>query len=87
MVKNIIRHNDNIYVVRRELSSNTSEEDAVRIHHTYETDVLLRDKSGKWFCCNSVKDAEYKDIELVPTESRQESLAGEMEIGDQGGLG
>lgn len=87
MVKNIIRHNDNIYVVRRELNSNTSEEDAVRIHHTCETDVLLRDKSGKWFCCNSVKDAEYKDIELVPTESRQESLAGEMEIGDGGGLG
>lgn len=87
MVKNIIRHNDNIYVVRRELNSNTSEEDAVRIHHTCETDVLLRDKSGKWFCCNSVKDVEYKDIELVPTESRQESLAGEMEIGDGGGLG
>lgn len=86
MVKNIIRHNDNIYVVRRELSSNTSEEDAIRIHHTCETDVLLRDKSGKWFCCTSVKDVEYKDIELIPTESRQD-IAGGMEIGDQGGLG
>ena len=87
MVKNIIRHNDNIYVVKRILNENTSEEDAIRIHHTCETDTLLRDKSGKWFCCITTKDVEYKDVELVPTESRKDFFEGGMEIGDQGGLG
>ena len=53
----------------------------------YETDTLLRDKSGKWFCCNLVQDATYSDLELVPTESRQDYFGNSMEIGDNGGLG
>lgn len=87
MVNKIIKHNDNVYLVKRILNENTLEEDAVRIHHTYETDTLLRDKTGKWFCCNSVQDATYSDIEFVPTESRQDHFGNSMEIGDNGGLG
>ena len=87
MVNKIIKHEDNIYLVKRVLSESTLEKDAVRIHHTYETDTLLRDKSGKWFCCNLVQDATYSDLELVPTESRQDYFGNSMEIGDNGGLG
>lgn len=87
MVNKIIKHEDNIYLVKRVLSESTLEKDAVRIHHTYETDTLLRDKSGKWFCCNLVQEVTYSDLELVPTESRQDYFGHSMEIGDNGGLG
>ena len=87
MVNKIIKLNDNSYLIKRVLNENTTEENAVRIHHTCETDTLLRDKSGKWFCCTSVKEVEFTDVELVPTESRQSLFDGSMEIGDTGGLG
>jgi hypothetical protein len=87
MINNIIKMNDNVYLIKRILNENTTEESAVRIHHTYETDTLLRDKSGKWFCCNLVKEVEFTDVELIHTESRQSLFDGSMEIGDTGGLG
>jgi hypothetical protein len=87
MINKIIKLDDKSYLIKRVLNENTTEEDAVRIHHTHETDTLLRDKSGKWFCCNLVKEVQFTDVELVPTESRQSLFDGSMEIGDTGGLG
>ena len=87
MINNIIRTNDNLYIIRRILSATTIEEDAVRIHHNLGTDTLLRDKEGKWFCCANVVDAQYKDVEVIPTESRDDLTHTGFEIGDNGGLG
>jgi hypothetical protein len=87
MINNVIKMEDNTYLVRRVLNESTTEEDATRIHHNIGTDTLLRDKSGKWFCCIKAKDAEYRDVELVPTESRVDYTGTEFELGDNGGLG
>lgn len=87
MINNIIRTDDKVYLVKRILNENTTEQSATSIHHLMGTDSLLRDKSGKWFCCMLAKDAEYRDIELVPTESRVDYTGTEFELGDNGGLG
>jgi hypothetical protein len=87
MINNIIRIEDNVYLVRRVLNNTTSEETATSIHNNLGTDSLLRDKDGKWFCCIRARDAEYRDVELVPTESRETYEGTEFELGDNGGLG
>jgi len=87
MVKNIIKLDDKVYSIYRILSSTTSETDATRIHNSIGTDSLLRDKEGKWFCCHSVKEAEFRDVELIPTESKLDYSHTGFELGDNGGLG
>lgn len=87
MVNNIIRANNNLYLVRRILSASTTEDDAVRIHHSLATDTLLRDKEGKWFCCMNTIDANFVDVEVVPTEPHEDLTHTGFEIGDTGGLG
>lgn len=62
MIKNILRIEDDVYLVRRVLSNTTSEEDAKKIHEMLETTTLIRDNEGKWFCCNKVVDVEFTDI-------------------------
>ena len=63
MVSNIIRIEDNVYQVVRILSNTTTEEQAKTIHEYLETNALLKDKEGKWFCCNQLVDAEFNDVE------------------------
>lgn len=63
MIKNTIRIEDDVYLVKRVLSNTTSEEDAKKIHDMLETTTLLRDKEGKWFCCNKAVDVEFTDID------------------------
>jgi hypothetical protein len=87
MLNNIIKLEDNIYIVKRILNSSTSEETATGIHHNLGTDSLLRDKEGKWFCCLLAKDAQFRDVEVVPTESKYDYTGTEFELGDNGGLG
>jgi hypothetical protein len=86
-MNSVIRLEDSIYVIRRVLSNTTSEEAATIIHNSLGTDSLLRDKDGKWFCCMKAKDAEYRDIELIPTESRETYEGTQFELGDTGGIG
>ncbi len=87
MINNIIKIEDNVYLIKRVLNNTTSEEAATTIHHNLGTDSLLRDKEGKWFCCIKAKDAEYRDVELILTESRVDYTGTEFELGDNGGLG
>ena len=87
MVNKIIKLNDKVYVVNRILSSSTSDEDATKIHNLLGTDTLLRDKEGKWFCCISVKDAEFRDVEVIPTEDGIDYSHTQFELGDNGGMG
>jgi hypothetical protein len=87
MVNTIIRSDDKVYLVKRILNENTSQESATLIHHNLGTDSLLRDKSGKWFCCLLSKDVEYRDIELIRTEPIQDYSHTQFELGDNGGLG
>jgi len=87
MINNIIKLEDNVYVIKRILNNTTSEETATSIHNNLGTDSLLRDKEGKWFCCIRAKDAEYRDVELIPTESREDYSHTNFELGDNGGMG
>lgn len=87
MINNIIRANETVYLVRRILNANTTEEDAIRIHNYSNTDTLLRDKEGKWFCCMNVIDAEFKEVEVVASEPTQDYSHTQFELGDNGGLG
>ena len=87
MINNIIKTEDRVYLIRRILNENTSQESATQIHHNLGTDTLLRNKDGKWYCCVSAKDAEFRDVEVVPTESRVDYTGTEFELGDNGGLG
>lgn len=87
MVKNIIKLEDKMYSIYRILSSTTAEHDATRIHQSLGTDSLLRDKEGKWFCCHFVKDAEFRDIEVISTESKADYSHTQFELGDNGGMG
>ena len=86
MINNIIKTEDKVYLVKRILNENTTQESATQIHHNLGTDTLLRNKDGKWYCCISAKDAEFHDVEVVPTESRNTYEGTEFELGDNGGL-
>ena len=94
MVKNIIKHDDKIYIIERELPGSTSEELANRIHNVLGTDALLRNQQGNWFCCKVAKEVEFRDIEKSkPVMTPQQTMVAEdfahtqFELGDNGGLG
>lgn len=93
MVNKIIKLNDKVYVVNRILSSSTSDEDATKIHNLLGTDTLLRDKEGKWFCCISVKDAEFRDVDptrpivISSPPSPEDYGHYGFELQDNGGMG
>lgn len=87
MIKNIIRHNENTYIVQRTLSASTSEERAQIINDAIGTDVLLKNNNGVWFCCHLAKEINFSDVsskELLTEESLSHT---QFELGDNGGLG
>lgn len=92
-MKNVIRHNDNIYIVSRTLNPSTPEEDATRIHKILGTDTLLRDNQGNWFCCKVAKEVQFKDVDkskpvlVSPSPSPEDYGHYGFEIQDHGGLG
>lgn len=87
-MKKIIRHDDKIYIVDRMLVPTTKEDDADRIHKILGTDTLLRDNQGNWFCCNTAKEVEFRDIvkPVVPLTAEDFEHT-QFELGDHGGLG
>jgi len=93
MIKNVIRHDDKIYIVERTLPSLTTEESANRIHGNLRTDALLRDNQGNWFCCKVAKEVQFRDIDtpktvITPPHPTAEDFAHtQFELGDNGGLG
>ena len=87
MIKNIIRHNENVYIVNRVLPAATTEESANRIHQVLRTDTLLRDKEGKWFCCNSAKEVQFRDVQKQQIFESEDLSHTQFEIGDNGGMG
>ena len=87
MMKNVIRHNDKIYLINRTLPSTTDEENATRIHKYLGTDTLLRDKEGTWFCCTMAREATFRDVEKMPTEPNTGYEHTGFELGDNGGMG
>ena len=93
MIKNIIRHQENIYVVERKLSSTTTEESATQIHNSIGTDALLRDNQGNWFCCKLAKEVEFRDVDksqpvIVPPPPSPEDYGHYgFELQDNGGMG
>jgi len=87
MTNNIIRVNENLYLIRRILSESTTEEQATKIHHSLSTDTLLRNNIGKWFCCMLVRETEFKDIEIVKTEPAEDLSHTQFELNDNGGIG
>ena len=96
MIKNVIRHDDKIYIVNRMLPSSTSEETANRIHNVLGTDTLLRNQQGDWFCCKVAKEVEFKDIDSSKpvvsspptfTFTAEDLAHTQFELGDNGGLG
>ena len=93
MIKNVIRHDDKIYIIDRKLPSSTTEESANRIHNVLGTDALLRNQHGDWFCCNVVKDAEFRDIDspqtvlVSPPPSPEDYGHYGLELQDHGGMG
>ena len=87
MIKNIIRHNDNVYIVNRVLPASTTEEGANRIHQILRTDTLLRDKEGKWFCCNMAKEVQFRDVPKQEIFEEEDLSHTQFEIGDNGGMG
>lgn len=87
MIKNIIRLNENTYIVQRTLSATTTEEKAQEINDKLGTDVLLKNKEGVWFCCHLAKEINFRDVpnkELLTEESLEHT---QFELGDNGGLG
>jgi len=66
--RNCIKVNDKSYLVVRSLNSSTTEELASEIHKDLETETLLRDANGNWFCCYNINDAIIKDIDDVSNE-------------------
>lgn len=93
MIKNVIRHDDKIYIIDRELPASTSEEQASRIHNALGTDALLRNQQGNWFCCKVAKEVQFRDINpndshVIPTEIDYEDYGHSgFELQDNGGLG
>jgi hypothetical protein len=89
MIKNVIRHNEKIYIVDRELPSSTTEESANRIHNVLGTDALLRNQQGIWFCCKVAKEVEFRDVShpgITPPPPEDHGHYG-FELQDNGGMG
>lgn len=62
----MIRLNDGTALqIRRRLSPDTTEEDALRIHKHMDTDKLVRGNDGQWYCCMIVKDVPYQDKDIT----------------------
>lgn len=61
MMMATLKQGDVTYVVKRILPPNTSDDVAMFIHNHIETETLLRDNSGKWYCCDLVREAEFRD--------------------------
>lgn len=92
MIKNVIRHDDKIYIVDRTLPSSTTEESANRIHNALGTDALLRNQQGDWFCCKVAKEVQFRDIDksqpvIVSTSSPEDYGHFGLELQDNGGMG
>lgn len=93
MIKNVIRHDEKIYIVDRKLPSSTTEESANRIHNVLGTDALLRDNQGNWFCCKVAKEVQFRDIDPSERRSTPPELDPEgyghfgLELQDNGGMG
>ena len=91
MIKNVIRHDDKIYIVDRTLPSSTTEESATRIHNALGTDALLRNQQGDWFCCKVAKEVQFRDIEkpsiIEPTSPTEDYGHSGFELQDNGGMG
>ncbi len=93
MIKNVIRHDEKIYIVDRKLPSSTTEESANRIHNVLGTDALLRNQQGEWFCCKVAKEVQFRDIDpsqpvILPTPPSPEDYGHYgFEIQDNGGMG
>ena len=93
MIKNIIRHEDKVYIVDRKLSASTTEETANRIHNSLGTSTLLRDNQGNWFCCRVAKEVQFRDIDesqpvIVPQAPSPEDYGHYgFELQDTGGMG
>lgn len=56
---------DTVLDVVRTLQSHTTQEDAVRIHESIGTDVLVRGRDGSWYCCDRVKDVAFFDGSII----------------------
>lgn len=92
MIKNVIRHNEKIYIIDRELPSSTTEESANRIHNVLGTDALLRNQQGTWFCCKVAKEVEFRDIDksnpiVIPPPPPEDHGHYGFELQDNGGMG
>lgn len=93
MIKNVIKHQDNVYIVDRKLPATTTEESATKIHNVLGTDTLLRDHQGNWFCCKVAKEVQFRDIDpsqpvVVPTPPSPEDYGHYgLELQDNGGMG
>ena len=93
MIKNVIRHDDKIYIVERRLLSMTTEESANRIHSVLGTDALLRNQQGDWFCCKVAKEVEFRDVDksqpviVPPSPSPEDYGHYGFELQDNGGMG
>lgn len=93
MIKNVIRHDDKIYIVDRKLPSSTTEESATRIHNVLGTDALLRNQQGDWFCCKVAKEVQFRDIDklqpviITPPPSPEDYGHFGLELQDNGGMG
>lgn len=87
MLRKVIKNDDKLYLVCRILNENTSEEQAVWIHNSMGTDALLRDRDGKWFCCVTPKDVEFRDLEKIETDNKDSYDHTGFELQDNGGMG
>lgn len=93
MIKNVIRHDEKIYIVDRKLPSSTTEESANRIHNVLGTDALLRDNQGNWFCCKVAKEVQFRDVDksqpviVPPSPSPEDYGHYGLELQDHGGMG
>ena len=67
-----IKINDESYLVVRKLKDTTTDEQADQIHRELNTDTLIRDNQGRWYCCFKVKDVEFRDVNIDEPEVQQE---------------
>lgn len=93
MIKNVIRHDDKIYIIERRLPSMTTDESANRIHNVLGTDALLRNQQGEWFCCKVAREVQFRDVDksqpaiVIPSPSPEDYGHYGLELQDNGGMG
>jgi|694.fasta_scaffold00957_18 hypothetical protein len=79
LTRNYIKLDNEIYFIVRKLRNTTTEEQANLIHEELNTNKLLKDNQGNWYCCHAVLETQYRDIdpnELVNLleESQEETV-------------